>query len=49
MQFKKQLESENERRSAQAKILDIEVSQKESEVNNAAELFKAEKVELEAE
>ena len=46
---KKRLEQENEKRSAQNRLIEVEVSNKESEVQNAQELLEKEKRELETE
>ena len=46
---KKRLEQENEKRSAQNRLIEVELSNRESEVNNARQLFEKEKRELETE
>ena len=46
---KKRIEKENEKRSAQNRLIEVEISNKESEVNNANQLFDKEKEELEIE
>lgn len=46
---KKRLEKGNEKRNAQNRLIEVEISNKESEVNNANQLFDKEKEELEIE